>query len=129
MSSGHHAIDPIDFSTVTEVPGTRGSRQQLARLCNRYYFASQYAAGKDVLEVGCGCGPGLGLLARSARRVVGLDINARSVAAAQQHYGGRVEILHGDAEALPFSKDKFDLLLLYEAIYYLACPERFLHEA
>ena len=62
-----------DYTTVTEIPRGRVTREQLTRMCTRYYFASKFCEGKDVLEVGCGAGQGLGYLARKARRVVGGD--------------------------------------------------------
>jgi len=59
----------IDYTTVTEMPGLKASREQLAMLYTRYAFAAKFCDGKDVLEVGCGAGQGLGYLATKARKV------------------------------------------------------------
>lgn len=52
-----------DFLDVTELRGSAISAEQLDRLINRYTWAATYCQGKDVIEVACGAGPGLGLLA------------------------------------------------------------------
>ena len=119
---------PTDFSTVTEVAGNRVTQDQLARLYHRYTFAAQFCDGMDVLEVACGTGQGLGYLAKKAKSVVGGDYTENLLRGAQQYYNGRVPLLRLDAHALPFQNSSFDVVLLYEAIYYLAYPERFLVE-
>jgi SAM-dependent methyltransferase len=121
----------VDYSTITEVAGQKGSRVQLDRACNRYYFAGDFCAGKDVLEVACGVGQGLGYLAGRARRVVGLDIEARNLRYAAATYRGRprIDLARGDGQSLPFGDSTFDVVVLYEAIYYLPHPEAFAAEA
>jgi len=49
------------------------------------------------------------------------------LAIAQNHYQGRPNIIvkKFDAQELPFPNQSFDVGLLYEAIYYLASPEKF----
>lgn len=117
-----------DYSTVTELPGARASRRQLARLHHRYCLAAALAAGRDVLEVGCGAGLGLGLLAREARRVTGGDLTAASLALARRHYNGRVPLLRLDAQTLPFRERSFDAVILFETLYYLRHPPGFVAE-
>lgn len=47
---------------------------------------------------------------------------------ALQHYGGRIPLVRMDAHDLPFPTCSFDVAILYEAIYYLEQPGRFLAE-
>ena len=117
-----------DFTTVTETASDRVTRTALRAMWTRYEFASELAAGGRVLEVACGIGQGLGLLASRARLVVGGDCTAGMVADAKRHYGSRIPLLCLDAHRLPFGARSFDLVLLYEAIYYLHDPARFLDE-
>jgi ubiquinone/menaquinone biosynthesis C-methylase UbiE len=119
----------IDYSTVTEVPGDKATQEQLARMFHRYRFASDFCEGKDVLEVACGSGQGLGYLAKKARWIVGGDCTERLVRSARQYYRNRVQVHLLDAQHLPFRDNSFDVLVLYEAIYYLAYAEEFLSEA
>jgi len=117
-----------DYTTVTEMPGGRASSEQMTRMCTRYYFASKYCEGKDVLEVACGAGQGLGYLAKKARRVVGGDCTENMVKYAKEYYQERVEVQFLDAHELPFENNSFDVVILFEAIYYLTQPEKFLDE-
>lgn len=113
-----------DYGDVTEVPGLAVSRVQLARTYHRYEVARSYVGGKDVLEVACGAGQGLGYLAREARSVVGGDYTASNLVTARRTHGGRAGLVRLDAEALPFAAARFDVVLLLEALYYLADAER-----
>jgi SAM-dependent methyltransferase len=113
---------PADYSTVTELPGARASQQQLDRLRHRYALAATLSASRDVLEVGCGAGLGLGWLARRARRVTGGDFTAASLLLARRHYNGRVPLLRLDAARLPFRDGSFDAVILFETLYYLERP-------
>jgi ubiquinone/menaquinone biosynthesis C-methylase UbiE len=117
-----------DFITITEMPGQRASREQLNKLYHRYKFASTFCEGKDVLEVACGAGQGLGYLRSKARQLVGGDYTAKLVQSAKDYYKDRVGILQLDAQYLPFKDNAFDVVILYEAIYYLPRADRFLRE-
>ncbi len=121
----------IDYTTVTETPGIKASQEQLTRLYHRYRFASKFCEGKDVLEVACGTGIGLGYLAKVAKRVVGGDIDEKNLQHAREHYKSRniIELRAFDAHKMPFEDNSIDVVLLYEAIYYLAQPEKFIEEA
>jgi len=153
----------IDYSSITESPNLKATREQLARLYQRYHFARQFAKDKEVLEVACGSGIGLGYLAKVAKSVVGGDVDKKNVALARENYklkderevredkklrrwedienekmrscedgklrSWKIDIQIMDAHNLDFSDDSFDLVLLYEAIYYLNDPQKFISEA
>ncbi|OGR98575.1 MAG: hypothetical protein A2V88_07650 [Elusimicrobia bacterium RBG_16_66_12] len=116
------------YVTVTELPGAGATREQLSMLYTRYRLAATHAAGKDLLEVACGPGIGLGYLARSARTVVGGDFDETMLRQARAHYGDRAQLVRLDAHVLPFADHTFDVILLYEALYYLSAPVRFVRE-
>ena len=118
-----------DYTTITEVPGGRATTEQLSMLYTRYHTAATLSEGKDVLEVACGCGQGLGYLAKQANCVVGGDYTESLLHGAQQCYRGRVPLVCLDAHILPFQNASFDVLVLFEAIYYLARLEEFLDES
>ncbi len=117
-----------DYAAVTEATDGRVTREALSMLYTRYRYAAGYCAGRDVLEVACGSGPGLGYLAGTARRVIGGDVTESLVRRAYEHYRGRLPILRLDAHGLPFRDRSFDVTILYEAIYYLDWPARFVAE-
>jgi SAM-dependent methyltransferase len=117
-----------DFAPVTELPGDEVSPEQLERLASRYFWAGEYCRGLDVLEVACGAGQGLGYLASLSRSLRAGDITPALVARAKAHYGKRIEVTEMDAQALPFPAQSLDVVLLFEAIYYLPSAEQFVHE-
>lgn len=119
----------MNYTTVTETPGHQVTRDAIIMMYTRYAFAARHCEGKQVLEVGCGAGPGLGYLGSHARRVVGGDYTHELLALARGHYGRRFPLVCLDAEHLPFHARCFDVVILYEAIYYLRDAGRFVDEA
>jgi SAM-dependent methyltransferase len=119
-----------DYSQITETPGSRVTAEQLSRAYQRYFFAVPYCRDKDVLEVACGGGAGLGLLVEAARSVTAIDLEEKNLQRAREIYQDdpKVKVLWGDAQRLEFPQNSFDVVLLYEAIYYLPRPEFFLQE-
>ena len=117
-----------DFRIVTEISGESVSARQVGRFVQRYYWAGEFCTNKDVLEVACGAGQGLGYLASVAATVHGGDITPALTLKAHSHYGSRMGLAVMDAEWLPFSSNAFDVVILFEAIYYLSSPQRFLAE-
>lgn len=120
-----------DFSSVTEATGYNVTKEQIQRMYTRYRFAAELCAGKDILEVGCGTGQGLGLLAKKANYVIGGDIDEKMLLKAKTYYNGRhnIDFKTLDAHKLEFDDESFDIVILYEAIYYLSDPYKFIAEA
>jgi SAM-dependent methyltransferase len=121
--------DTTHFVDVTEMAGQKISAEQLSRTCHRYYWARAYVEGKDVLEVACGAGQGLGYLARHARSVAAGDISAEVLEHARKTYGNTLALGVFDAGCVPYPNASFDAVLLFEAIYYLPDIDAFMREA
>jgi len=117
-----------DYSPITEFAGDDASREQLRRVYQRYYWAGRYVAGKDALEIACGVGQGLGYLASLAKTLRAGDISEQVLGAARRHYGGRLHLQEFSAESLPFADASFDVVLIFEAIYYVKDVGRFISE-
>ena len=93
------------------------------------------STGDTVLDIGCGGG---NTLARMAERVtgghlVGIDYAETSVEASRAFNvelieAGRMEILHGSVEALPFDDAHFDAVVTVESFYFWPSPEESLKE-
>ena len=118
----------MDFTAVTEIGGAEVSREQVERLAHRYLWAATFCAGKDVLEVACGSGQGLGLLAARAATLKAGDISEELLRQARSHYGGRIPLEQIDALQLPYEDHSLDVAILFEALYYLTPAERFVEE-
>ncbi len=99
-----------------------------------YHHVLSHAAvrGKDVLEIGCGRGGGASYAAANLhpRRYVGLDINKTAIAFDRRFYGEQknLEFIAGDAHALPFGGDAFDVAVNVESSHHYRDLSAFLGE-
>jgi ubiquinone/menaquinone biosynthesis C-methylase UbiE len=89
-----------------------------------------------VLDVGCGSGMAVGLLAAAASDgfVAGVDYSSDMVRQATRRnatevVAGRVELRHGDAMGLPYPDASFDVVCAIETFYFWPDPVRGLQEA
>lgn len=117
-----------DFLDVTERGGEPVSAAQLDRFYQRYLWAGQFCSGKDVLEMACGTGPGLGYLKQVSRSLVAGDIAESVIALARQHYGDRVDLRQFDATETEMPDQSLDVVILFEAIYYFPDVRKLLAE-
>ena len=85
----------------------------------------------NVLDVGCGTGPVIELLARKypEKHFVGLDITPAMIEIAQSKGLPNAEFVVGDAENLPFGDGSFDALLCSNSFHHYPDPSAFLCEA
>ena len=88
-----------------------------------------------VLDVGCGSGMAVGLLAEAAADgfVAGVDYSSDMVRQATRRnaaevVSGRVELRHGDAMDLPYPDGSFDAVCAIETFYFWPDPVRGLRE-
>jgi SAM-dependent methyltransferase len=127
-----HAGAPVgstpDYVAVTEVADDDVTREQVERMARRYYWAATYCQGRRVLEVGCGTAQGAGYLMAHADWVAAGDISRPLLRIAKRHYRSRCAFIQFDATFLPFAEGAFDVILLFEAIYYLPDIDGFLAE-
>lgn len=117
-----------NYLQFTEIAGEEVSQEQVDRMIQRYAWAGRYCLGKDVLEVACGTGQGLGYLAKVSNSIKAGDVSPELVNIAKGIYNDSIQIIELDAHKLSFDNDSFDVILLFEAIYYLESPEIFVQE-
>lgn len=117
-----------DFAEVTELAGSRISAEQLTRMEHRYGWAADHCVQKDVVEVACGSGQGLGMLQRVSRSIEAGDYTESILKMARDHYGDRIPLSRIDAQALPYADASKDVVILFEAIYYVPDAARFARE-
>lgn len=121
-------MDVHNFTVVTEISGDDVTREQVERICHRYYWAGEYCRGKDVLEAACGTGQGLGYLATLAKSLQAGDYSEEILKIARRHYGDRINLRQFDAQNMPFPDHSLDVVILFEAIYYLPDAGKFAAE-
>lgn len=84
---------------------------------HRYLLAAPLVAGRDVLDIASGEGYGSALLARSARRVFGVDIAAEAVEHAQRQYPlENLHFLQGDCARIPLPDQSVDAVVSFETL-------------
>ena len=95
-----------------------------------YRWASQLATGASVLDIGCGEGYGTAELARTARLVIGLDLDLPTLEHARRRYpAANLTWVRASAERLPFRAASFQLICCFQVLEHLPDPERLLREA
>ena len=88
-------------------------------------FASRYAAGGDLLEVGCGTGLLLERLAQVARTARGIDLSPGMLEKARSR---GLDVQQGSATALPFPDASFDLTCSFKVLAHVEAIETALAE-
>src|SRR5687768_13026646 len=97
-------------------------------MSHRYHWAMTQCRGKDVVEIACGSGQGLGLLNGVSKSFEAGDCSGQILEIARAHYGDRVRLQELDAQSLPYPSASKDAVILFEAVYYLPQAERFVAE-
>jgi ubiquinone/menaquinone biosynthesis C-methylase UbiE len=88
-------------------------------------------AGKRALDVGTGMGQFAFYLARAGFEVTGIDLSGEMIARAKRHATELhlpVDFVTGDAEALKFEDNTFDVLVSRNLLWTLPHPERALKQ-
>lgn len=117
-----------DYTTATEMAGEDISVEALCRVMDRYCWAGDFVDGMDTIEVGCGTGPGLGYLLGRAKTLRAGDVSWEMLRRVLDHYGERVDVRQMHAEEMPFADNSADVVIVFEALYFLLSAERFIAE-
>ncbi|MFC0266596.1 glycoside hydrolase family 99-like domain-containing protein [Kushneria aurantia] len=84
---------------------------------HRYLVACRHVAGRKVLDIASGEGYGSAMLAEQAAHVIGVDIDADSVAHALRHYQrDNLEFRQGDCADIPIPDASVDVVVSFETI-------------
>ena len=78
----------------------------------------------DVLEIGPGFGPATELLSCRAGRMTALEIDPRLAARLRERLGGSVEVVEGDATAMPFADASFDVVACFTMLHHVPSAAR-----
>ena len=118
-----------DYTSVTELSGDLITTEQLLRMHNRYMWASSFSDNADVLEVACGTGPGLGLLDARSKTLTACDVDPQIISMAEKNYDEKLNLRCENVSTLSYPDASFDLIIIFEALYYLSDAELFFKEA
>ncbi len=123
----HEQVGSLPLTGERTVPGIAEENYWLRRHEAAYEYALPYAAGRSVLEVGSGEGYGTDLLATVARRVLGVDYDALTVAHAAAAYK-RPDFVRANLAALPVPSESVDLLAALQVVEHVWNHPEFVRE-
>jgi len=85
---------------------------------NRYFSCLDLAIDKEVLDIACGEGYGSSILAKLAKRVVGVDIDSEAVDHASLKYQSHhnLKFLKGSCSSIPLADKSVDIVVSFETI-------------
>ena len=96
---------------------------------HRYFLARSLCRDLDVLDVAAGEGYGSALLAQTARSVVGVELDAETIAHARRAYASsNLNFLEGDARQIPLPDHSVDMVVSFETIEHFSEHDSFLAE-
>ena len=107
-----------DYNTITELPNTEVTTDQLKRSFQRYIFAKNHIVGNKVIELGCGGGQGLNLLKDVSDELIGYDIDEQNVEKCKETYynDNKIRIIKEDIETIDFKQNSIQTVILFETI-------------
>jgi SAM-dependent methyltransferase len=125
------AEDIIELQLTGErtLPGIPRENYWFARHLVAYELAGAMAAGKKVIDIGCGEGYGPALLAARAAEVLGVDIAPEVVAHARRSYASdnlSFEVM--DVNSLEVPSGSFDLALSFQVVEHLVDERGYFRE-
>lgn len=109
------------------VPGIPAENYWFRRHEAAYEYALPLVTGRSVVEIGCGEGYGAALHARAARRVVGIDYDALTVAHAARTYPG-LRVVRANLAALPIATASVDVVTTLQVIEHVWNHGEFVRE-
>jgi ubiquinone/menaquinone biosynthesis C-methylase UbiE len=99
---------------------------RLAMWRKRLDLVRRVATGRSVLDIGAGIGTFLALARdRAGWAVAGTEVSSAAVGIARQRH--RIELLLGQAEALPLPPGAFSTVTLWHVLEHVPSPSRLLH--
>lgn len=105
---------------------------QFAVKCHPYVLNSLMPVNfKNILDIGCGTGSLLSklLYQKPQVRAFGLDLSEKMLEIAKERLPKNVELVYGEAEALPYDNKKFEVVTMIDSFGFFVNPEQAAIEA
>jgi ubiquinone/menaquinone biosynthesis C-methylase UbiE len=95
----------------------------------RYLSALDVVKGKTVLDIASGSGYGTQLLAKTAKKVYGVDVNEDAVKYARKNFAAKNVVYEvGDGVKIPLPDNEVDVVVTFETIEHIPDYKQFLRE-
>ncbi|MBX4197084.1 class I SAM-dependent methyltransferase [Candidatus Saccharibacteria bacterium] len=95
----------------------------------RYLMADPVIRNKAVLDIACGSGYGTHLMAKSAKKVYGVDLDKPTIDYANQYFSApNIEYKLGDGINIPIDNSEIDVVITFETIEHIKNYKKFMTE-
>jgi len=117
----------LEFTGERLVTGERNDT--MLEHLHRYALAAQYTANKTVLDIASGEGYGTNILAKTAKKIIGIDISEQAVNHAKEKYiANNLTYIVGSAFKIPLDDKSLDVIVSFETIEHHDKHEEMLSE-
>lgn len=135
----HRFINELDKSAVDRIIDRlekRAKDKVFTRLFEKYIALLAFPSSAQILEIGCGTGANLRLLAQRggfSGKVCGIDqsqtfVEAASRFAYEENVADRIELRVGDIHSLSYPDDVFDIVIAHTVISHVTDPSTVIRE-
>jgi ubiquinone/menaquinone biosynthesis C-methylase UbiE len=95
----------------------------------RYQAVEELLKDKIILDIASGSGYGTNLMAKTAKKVYGVDVDKDAVKYAQANFSkSNIEFKVGDGEKIPLEDNSVDVVVTFETIEHIPDYKKFLSE-
>jgi ubiquinone/menaquinone biosynthesis C-methylase UbiE len=96
---------------------------------HRYAIAMEFTKGKKVLDIACGEGYGVNLLAINAAHITGIDIDNITIEKAKNKYkAGNITFKTGSVLEIPAENNSYDVITCFETLEHTSHHDKMLSE-
>lgn len=109
-----------EFTGVRFIPGIEDDQMHMEHY-QRYRSITSLVENKIVVDAACGEGYGTSIIANKALKVIGIDIDTKSIERAKEKYtAANIKFINGNVAILPLENESIDVFVSFETIEHIS---------